>query len=385
MSKLFISILIIAAILSFGCSSGRNSTVPVVPSYETSLQKPSSPSDEWNSTLLAARKEGKVVLLSTAGPPVRQALDETFKKLTGVQIEFTTGRGGELSSRLLAERRAGLYLFDVYTGGSTTSITTLKPAGILAPIKPLLFLSEVTDGNAWFQKKLPWIDKEENLVLSFSAFPAGAKEIGLNTNLLKKEEVRSFKLLLDPKFKGKMNMQDPTSSGKGLKWFQAALVVYPGIDLDFMKALARQEPLITRDKRLQMQWLSQGKQTVSILPDNTTISEFMSLGAPVDYLTPEEVRPRIATGSGSLALFKDAPHPYAAKLFINWLLSREGQTLYARAYPGQSARDDISTDYLPADEVRERGLAYFWETEDFLMGADKAVKLSQEIFGHLLR
>lgn len=385
MSKLFI-LSLMSLILAFGCSSTRDYAPPPAPLSVILPEKLSSPQDEWNNTLLAAKKEGKVVILSTAGPPVRQALDEAFKRLTGLQLEFTTGRGGEVSAKLLTERRAGLYLVDVYTGGSTTSVTTLKPAGILEPIKPLLFLPEVINNDAWFRKKLPWVDKEENLILAFSAFPAGAKEIGFNSNLVKKEDVSAFHLLLNPKFKGKMNMQDPTSSGKGLKWFQAALLLYPGIDIDFMKALARQEPLITRDKRLQIQWLAQGKQLVSILPDNTTITEFMSLGAPVDYLNPEEVRPRIATGSGSLALFKDAPHPNAARLFINWLLGREGQTIFSRAYPSQSARADIPTDFLPADEVRQPGLEYFWETEDFLMGgADKAAKLSQEIFGSLLR
>lgn len=347
-----------------------------------------SPLSEWDKVLAAARKEGKVVLLvsgDASAPAVREALAGAFKNRTGLVIEFIAGRGGEISAKLLAERRAGLHLVDVYSGGSTTSVTTLKPEGVLSPLKPLLFLPEVLDAKAWFQKRLPWIDKEEKFIFGFLAYPAGAAELAFNSKLVKREEISAYSYLLAPKFKVKMSMQDPTSSGKGLKWFQAALHVYE-LDLDFMRALARQEPFITKDTRLQIQWIAQGKQLVSLLPAKAMIDEFRSAGAPIDYLSPKEVKPRIATGGGSLAVIRDAPHPNATKLFANWLLSREGQIIYTKAMLAQqSARTDVPTDFIDPDAVRQPGVEYFWETEEFLMGADKAAQISREIFGHLLR
>lgn len=193
-----------------------------------------------------------------------------------------------------------------------------------------------------------------------TAWDAGAKEIGFNTNLVKREEISSYYALLRPEFKGVMNMQDPTLSGKGQKWFQVALAVYPAIDVDFMKALAKQEPLIIRDKRLQIEGLARGKHKVSILPDDEQMARYLEVGAPLAYSITRESKPRLATSSGGLALIKKAPNPNAAKLFINGLLTREGQYAFNKPYITQSTRVDVLTDYLPPDVIRKPGVDYFW-------------------------
>lgn len=370
------------------CAAADKSPIPAQTKFSSTEEKLVDRPEwerEWQDTLTQAKKEGKLVALSTADPEVREAMRQAFKNKTGIEIETLAGRGGELSARLIAEQRAGLYLTDVYVGGSQTSVTTLKPAGVLAPLKSLLFLPEILDPQIWFWKNLPWLDKEKSLVLAFLAFPADTREIGWNTSLIRKDEVATLHDLLKPQFKGTINMQDPTSAGKGGKWFYSALKIYKGIDIDFMKALARQDPLITRDKRLQIEWLAKGKNKIALLPDNTTIKEFISLGASIDYLSPLEARPRIATGSGSLALVKNAPHPQTAKLFVNWLLSREGQIIYSKSYNTQSARVDVPTDFLPSEEIRDPLLKYAMEDEDFLIETTQFLPLSLEIFGPLLR
>lgn len=389
MSKLLLMLILMSLLLAFACSPKEVGTMSPSPGF--SLQSPlppsysTSPDEEWDKTLAEARKEGKMIVYSTVGPSVRIAIADAFKSKTGLEVEFIAGRGPEVIPKLFTERRAGLYLADAYIGGTTPLINMLKPAGVLTSLKPHLFLPEVIDPQAWFQKKLPWLDDEESLILIMVAWPGGAKELAFNTNLVKREEISSYFDLLRPEFKGVINMQDPTISGKGQKWFQVALAVYPAIDINFMKALAKQEPVIIRDKRLQIEWLARGKHRVSLLPDDATIAEFKSVGAPIDYLSPQETRPRLATSSGGLALIKDAPHPNAVKLFINWLLTREGQHIFSKAYPAQSTRVDVPTDFLQSDEIRQPGVEYFWETEDFLRGEEKNLKLAWEIFGHLLK
>lgn len=389
MSKLLLMLILMSLLLAFACSPKEVSTMSPSPGF--SLQSPlppsysTSPDEEWDKTLAEARKEKNLTVYTTTGPGVRQGIHEAFKRRTGLEIEFIFGRGPEIIPKLFTERRAGLYLADVYIGGTSPIINTLKPEGVLAPLKSQLFLPEVVDPQAWFQKKLPWLDNEESLVLVMTAWDAGSKEIGFNTNLVKREEVSSYYDLLKPEFKGVMNMQDPTMAGKAEKWFSAALKVYPAIDINFMKALAKQEPVIIRDKRLQIEWLARGKHKVSILPDDEQMARYLEVDAPLGYSIPGESRPRLATSSGGLALIKDAPHPNAAKLFINWLLTREGQYAFNKPYTTQSTRVDVPTDFLPPDVIRKPGVEYFWETEDYIRSMDETVKVAREIFGHLLK
>lgn len=95
----------------------------------------------------------------------------------------------------------------------------------------------------------------------------------------------------------------------------------------------------------------------------------------------------MASGSGAIALLKRAPHPNAAKVFINWLLSKEGQTIWSRASLQPSARRDIPTDHID-DTIRipdPKKLPYYTDNEEYLSKQPEQIKLAKEIFGHLIK
>lgn len=108
---------------------------------------------EWEKTLLEARREGKLTVYTSTGPGVRQGTSEAFKSKTGLEIEFIAGRGPAIIPKLFTERRAGLYLADLYIGGTTPIVNMLKPAEVLAPLKPYLFLPEVIDPQGLVSEK----------------------------------------------------------------------------------------------------------------------------------------------------------------------------------------------------------------------------------------
>lgn len=349
---------------------------------------------DWERTLAGARKEGLVRLYTTAPPEVRQAFVEKMKERWGINADFIVGRGNEIAKKLIMEHRARLYLADIYLGGITTAISVIKPSGVLAPLKPVLILPEVIDSNLWFKRELPWVDSDKNLILAGRASPSGAIDTIYNKNFVKKsdfpsyqDEAISYYDLLAPRWKGKLNLQDPTTTGKGNGWFHAGLEVY-GLNIDYMKTLVKQEPVMTRNERLQVEWISHGKQYIGMAVDNTTAFEFIKLGAPVEIIWMKETRanPRLGTGSSGIALVKNAPHPRAAKVFANWYLSKEGQTLFSKVYSGQSARLDVLTDHLNPDDVRNPSLNYYMETEESLIRREtQSIELAREIFGHLVR
>lgn len=371
-------------------SCSKSNLAPSSVSIDTSTASPAPETGkqgwekEWTEALHKARAEAKVVILATYSPTVRKAVSDGFTKSTGISVEIITGRGEEIAARLRTERRAGLYIADVYMGGANTQVNLIKPIGALAPLRPAIFLPDVLNPDVWFQKRLPFLDKEEQIFIH-NVHPGASREVAFNTQMLKEDEVKTYRDLLKPAFKGKMNIQDPTIPGKGSYWFSNALKKYKGLDLDFMRGLAKQEPVITRDKRIQVEWIAQGKHLVSVLPDNSILQDFLQAGAPLTFIMPEEAVPVLTIGFGSLSLMDKPAHPYAARLFVNWILSREGQITFARGYDSQSARVDVPFDFISPENVRDTKVSYSLEDEDFIKSQPELEAEARKIFGPLLK
>ncbi len=335
----------------------------------------------WEKTLLAAKKEGKVVLYGSSSSPTIRDLAPEFKKKFGFELEVLAfDKGSALSARLLTERKAGLSMADVFSGGTNTFFGAVKPAGMADPMEPVLLLPEVVNPKNWYAGKLPWLDKEHML---FSYYAFANNTIAINSDLVKPDEIKSYHDLLNPKWKGKIIMNDPTISGVGLKSFSA--LGFAILNLDFFRQLARQEPMIIRDQRLQVDWLAKGKYHVLISPRPAPMMEFKRAGAPVAYGNPPIEGTYLSSGS-ALGLLSQVPHPNAAKIFINWFLSREGQ-IGMIPEGMQSSRLDVPTDDLDPSLVRQAGVIYFLDSdsEEWVSRDQEYTKAATDIFGHLIK
>ncbi len=387
MTKGTILALLILLFSLVACTTGQSlsrlpseqpSSLTSVP--DTGSSAKSAAEEQWNRVLAGAKKEGKVVVYTTAGTEVRTALVPAFQEKYGIPADFVMGKGAEISQKLISERKAGINLADVYIGGTTTQVTQLQPAGVSAPVDSALILPEVTDPKAWWSGSLLFVDSK-HMALAFNAYPLPAYAI--NTSIVKPEELRSYRDLLNPKWKGKISLNDPTTAGIGEKGLSFVMDV---MGVDFVKDLAKQEPVIVRDQRLQVEWLAHGKYPIGLFCKSDPIAEFVKAGAPLKELLPAEGQ-ALTSGSGNLSLLDGAPHPNAARLFINWLLSKEGQVLFSKASLVQSAREDIATDYLDPVKIRAPGVKYFWaETEDILVKLGNEQRpVFKEIFGPLIK
>ncbi len=338
---------------------------------------------DWRRTLETAKKEGKVTIYTTASSSTRVDLSKAFSQKYGLKLEFVMGRGSEMVEKLAMERRNNIYLADIYLGGATTPTTSFKPKGFLAPLKPLLILPEVTNAKAWFGGGVLFTDREKQYV-ACPILTAANSYLATNTELVKPGEIKAYKDLLNPKWKGRIIMNDPTIAGAGSRWFAVVADKYTG--LDYMRALVKQEPVITRDQRLQMEGLARGKYAIAIGAQPDILESFIKVGSPVKPLVPEEGT-WLGGGPGLICYFDRAPHPNATKVFINWLLSKEGQTFYSKTVGAESARLDVPTDHLSKDDLREPGVKYFVsEEEEFLIKkTEYEKKWAMEIFGPLTK
>lgn len=335
---------------------------------------------EWNKILLGSKKAGRLFIVSTVGSEIREAMTREFKAKYGISPDIVTGRGAEVSARLLAERKSGLYTADVYVGGAGTLVTRLKPGGALDLLEPAFVLPEVRDPKVWWQGAPDWIDKQ-HYILAFIAQPK--LPVTINTEIIKPNEIQSYRDLLDPRWKGKMSMNDPTETGAGGQWI--GVVGQQIMGLDFIKEFVRQEPVILRDQRVQMEWIAKGKYPIALYAKTDLVPEFVKVGTPLKNLNLKEGT-FMNSASGNLALINKGPNPHAARLFINWLLSKEGQTIFARAQGAQSTRIDVTTEFLDPEQLRVPGMKYYdGNSEEYNSKRLEQLKIAEEIFGPLMK
>lgn len=379
----FIAIVTIAAA---GCASPANTPANNDSLKDVSgakqLQEKSSEAwqTKWEKIRQEAKREGKVVVYGAATGEIRDALIKGFNNRFGIPVEYMAAKGPEIATKVLAERRAGLYIPDAIIGASVPAITVLKPAGAFDPIEPVLVLPEVLDPKVWWNNELPWVDKDHYFI-AFLAY--ASNNIAVNAEVVKADEIKSYRDLLAPKWKGKLAMHDPTIAGSG-RSFTAVMAFYI-MGVDFLRQLASQEPFIARDHRLLAEWVARGKYPVGIALESEAIEQMRSAGMRLQYATASEGT-YVTTGTGFLSLPKNAPHPNASVLFINWLMSKEGQTTYTDVARLQSARADIPITNVDPFSVRKPGVKYFvTSTEEYQLRGPESIELSKEIFGHLIK
>jgi iron(III) transport system substrate-binding protein len=333
--------------------------------------------EDWGRVLQAAKKEGTVAIAATVGTGIGQALTKPFEEKYGIRVEYSGLLGGQLAARLKRERDAGLYLLDVVVHGTTTALTALKPTGALDPIEPALILPEVKDVKQWLGGKLWFSDKQRlNVLLGLTTRPAFA----INSKLTSADQFKSFKDLLDPKWNGKIIVaRDPRIAGPGQAIF-THFFMHRDLGTEFIRGMAKQKMTILRDDRQAMDWLGQGKYPIALGPPETISEDFIDKGVPIQLIPPQQLREGgdLSPGPASLMLINKAPHPNAARVYINWLMSKEGQTAFSATTGIPSLRLDVPSDHIVPWRRPVPGYLETY-TEDALARKDDLLKLLDEV------
>ena len=334
--------------------------------------------EEWERILQAAKKEGTVAMIGPPGADRRDALTETFQKKYGISVEYHADPGAGISPRLNAERKAERYLWDVVLTGTTTGLEVLIPARVLDPLEPSLILPEVKDLKFWRGGALEFLDPGRQLLV-MTPFQRGI--LFINTNSANPKEFKSYKDLLDPKWKGKIVADDPRKSGPGQATF-TFFFLHPGLGPDFIRSLGGQGLTLLKDYAQEVNMVGQGRYPVGVGFSDSLAEERAKQGVPLAIVDPRQLKEGsdMSPASGGLSLFNRAPHPNASKIYINWLLSKEGQTIYARATGYISARIDVPTDHAAPWRVPQSGSVKTY-TQEAMDVKKQLVPLLTEVFG----
>jgi ABC-type Fe3+ transport system substrate-binding protein len=297
---------------------------------------------EWDKTLEAAKKEGKIVIAIPPANELRKDMETVLKQKFGLEAELVSAPGPRNASRIAAERKAGVSYFDALIVGTGTAVG-LAHDGMLEPIESFLILPEVKDPKEWWGGHI-WEDNlsTNRYLYSFLA-DVSTHSIWYNSSLAKPEELGSFDDYLSPKWKGRIGFSDPRvpSSGQSVWSF-----IWEVRGEEFLKKLVQQDLFLTRDLRQLTDALAKGKVALAFGIGRSQAEPFIKAGLPIKPApAPREGLPA-SNSFGVVGIVKDPPHPNATKVFINWFLSREGQDWYGRIMQNGTRRLDVDTKWL---------------------------------------
>ena len=318
--------------------------------------------EEWDKTLHAAEAEGQLTLYGCCYEYDR-ILEGFKKKYPKIKVSTVLGPGGQLGARILAERRGDKYLPDILSAGANTIYDALYRIHALEPLKPALILPEVLDPSKWYEGEHRYIDPEKRFIFAFVA-NSQSGHLNYNVQRVTPSEFKSYWDLFNPKWKGKIASLDPTSFGMGaaLQFFY----YHPELGPSFIKKLyGEMQVTVSRDSRQLTDWLVSGKFSLCIrCTAGGEAGKAKQQGLPIDYLDSDNWKEggSSSAAGGTLGIPTRAPHPNAAKLFINWFLSREGQIAMqklGRPDAHNSRRIDIPKDDVDAYNRLAEGKKYF--------------------------
>jgi iron(III) transport system substrate-binding protein len=296
---------------------------------------------EWERTLAAAKKEGTPVVGIPASSELRKAIGTRFKEKFGIDVELFPSRGPENVTRIIKEYSAGVRYFDVLVAGGATPLSMVA-AGAADDFQPYMILPEVKDPKNWWGGHI-WEDNVSTKRYIYAFLCYTSETFWHNTSQVEPQEMRSFDDLLNPKWKGRIGFLDPRNPGSGQNTW-AFLWKVKGEE--FLGKLVQQDLLITQNQRQLAESLAKGKLAFTIGLSHYSYEPFIKAGLPVKPVPNIKEGAHANNGSGVVTVVKNPPHPNSTRVFVNWLLGKEGQELYGKAMLQGTRRLDVATQWL---------------------------------------
>jgi len=318
---------------------------------------------EWERTIKAAEQEGEISYYSLGEIGF---LSEFEKKFPRIKVKVAQGKGNELLVRIMSERRGGKYLADVARIGNTSPYA-LYQAKALQPLAAAFILPEVKDESKWWSGKHQYIDAEGKYIF-VSVGSVSVNMVAHNSDLIAPAELGSYGDLLNEKWRAKIVVMDPRYGGYGRSGARA-LYYHPQLGAEFLRRLfAEQVVMVSRDYTQAINWLAQKRFSLLLFGNGDDVLQAKAQGLPVNVIDTGAWKEggNLEPGAFTVAWLERSPHPNAAKVFINWLLSREGQIAIQKdGGVNDSLRIDIPKSDLRPMARRKEGAKYMvtWKAE----------------------
>ncbi len=323
----------------------------------------------WKDMIRAAKKEG-VLSIAASGRRNYTAVYDHFSKKFGIKTVISYGGGRQHATRMLAERSGGVYAVDVGHVGGNTVNRRLIPNGAVAPIADYLVAPQVTNTSCWYGNRHWFIDQFQKYSFVHSADFTTKFSMFINKEKVTKADLKALKSPYDiftKRWKKKIVALSPLQGQSGNSYFRYALL--PSFGDKWMKQFVQGGfvEFQARSKLIE-DGLARGKYHLAIFPYSRPLRKMQKQGLPVKRVWQEfEGVDGIMSGGATaqaVQVYDRAPHPNAAKLFVNWLLSQEGQTfihdnIKTGSDPRNSNRIDVPKTNVDANTQPKKGVKYY--------------------------
>jgi iron(III) transport system substrate-binding protein len=308
--------------------------------------------------LEGAKKEGEMVWYTSMSftdyPKIVGAFEKAFPS---VKVNTSRLSQSTIFTKVDTEAKAGRFIVDV-VGSAPTEIWQLKQKSYSA---------------SYLSAELKFFPSGSYDPEGFwSSFEVTPIVLAFNTKLVPQQDVpQSYRDLLLPKWKGKMNMGSDEYA-----WFSVMLDgMGKAKGIEYMKALAKQQLHIPGSSSvMRLQLMLAGESSIAIAARGRRATEYKEKGAPIDYrlFDPYPAEPN------ALALMRWSPHPYASILFIDWMLSDEGQTVMAQQIPRMTLRKGVKQ--IPRHQELYKKEFVFVNPASIGPNLNELIALYQQIF-----
>lgn len=308
--------------------------------------------DEWEAVVKAAEDEGEVNVQGPVNEKYRQSIERFGDAYPKIKLSYTPTSGDDFEARYTAERRANQYLSDFFIGGVGGSVFTDQvPGGWYSPLRPLIVRPDVLDDSKWLGGfEAGFLDGYGVHIYTFQADQQN--NFLIDRNVIPQSELESLEGLFDPKWKGKIASLDPRISGD-----QSLTLIFHLFGEDGLRRfLVEQKPVLTRNRRQLQEWAVRSAYPITLGVGPSELAQWQAegLGKSLKRISLAPEQTPWSPGYAGIALLRNVPHPNAAKVFINWLLSKDAQEDWAKRGFVNSRRLDVPKG-LPENAVSEEG------------------------------
>ncbi len=324
----------------------------------------------WDNLLTAAKKEGTVTVSGPPGAFQRQVITaEWAKTFPDIKLEYTGARGTQIVAKIVRERTSNLFNWDIVLASTSPTVFSLVPIDALAPLREAIVRPDITQDKTWVAGfDAGFMDKGKKYF--YNAMGTAGQALGYaNRDCVSKQVFSTSADMMKPELKNKIVWYDPTRPGTGSR---GTWVLSLAQGEAWMKRLFQTHGVVfSRDYRQMTDWLVSCRVSVAIGMPNDVLEQMQQqgIGKNVEELSGPayfgKYNPGGAGGNESIGWFNKAPHPNAAKLFVNWYLSRDFQQAYASKVSDNSRRVDTKPgDPDPSHEMKQGVVYHNWANEE---------------------
>jgi len=307
-----------SALLVLTACGSQSADTNEQPNPSASPSENSSGNAEWDQIVEAAKKEGQVIVTGQPGANYEELVMAFEKYYPDIKVKYTGARPSETVPKLIAEQNQGRYLTDILLDSGQNVITDLKPIDGIEDVRDYIVLPEVTDDQYWrggFEQGFEMAANSGQYVSAVIPYPA----LYINNDVLPKEEFTKFEDLVDPKFKGKILVNDFSRPAQGNTLMTAMYMTYGE---DFVNQFIANEPMPFDDiRQLAENWAS-GKYPIGLGLSEAELTKFIENGVVKNW-TKVDPAPITSLHPLTIAVLKNPPNPNATKVFVNWYLGKD--------------------------------------------------------------